>query len=739
MEYKDNHLNDNNSRFSTPKHHQAPQQQQQQQQPQQYRHHHGFNVNNNYFGTNNDHQMFNQNHHNRPLCPPSGVSQRSHSYSSLYSQCDNISPVKASSKSSTTTKTKKLRSKPKSKSKKSRSSKNNDSKDTKSSRRSSKSSSSNNSKITDYEVLDTVGCGSFAKVSRVRNKSTKEILVWKELVYGAMSNKEKQMLCDEVNILRDLNHPNIVQFVDRIIDHENRKIYIVQEYCDGGDLASYIQLKKEKLPKMSGRISESFIWSVTSEIASALQHCHNHFNRHHKNGKRRILHRDLKPGNVFLVKRRGTYSVKLGDFGLAKMLDASSIFAQTHVGTPYYMSPEQIQSKSYDEKSDIWSLGCIVYEMAMLSRPFKAENYLHLAEKIRLGVYKKVSTRNYSEELEEAISKMLTVNSKKRAKVEELLCLPRIQFTSKMLRLDRRYCQLKKKEHQFNLKMQEFENKYKKKSMQLLAKEEQLKKKESELKKKEVFLSSKTSSNGGSTNSRSTSNNSASNDLNDTSSPIQDSSNSSNSKETIKEEEEEEKNSKQSTLTPSTSFLKRVMSNNTLPSSTLPSSAMHSTLNTSKTSTLPSSNADASNGEGSISLNHHELTEKKEESPIATNSNSSNNSNNNDENDQEEECNNFSLDQDITQQSISTLNDNIDIDTTQSVMDDARKFLMRKVNLNELNGMNENNNDNSLNQNNPNNITSRSFDYILNQTRNLNMKANHSYHDLRPHRGQIFK
>eukprot|EP01083_Nonionella_stella_P093883 263333_1 len=372
----------------------------------------------------------------------------------------------------------------------------------KSSRRSSKSSSSNNSKSSSsthdsYEVLDTVGYGSFAKVSRVRRKSSEEIFVWKELPYGLMSDKEKQMLCDEVNILRDLNHPNIVQFVDRIIDHQHRKIYIVQEFCDGGDLASYIKLKRDKVPKNSGRISETFIWSVTSEIASALQHCHNHFNRHNakqvKNTKRRILHRDLKPGNVFLVKRNGTYTVKLGDFGLAKMLDASSLFAQTHVGTPYYMSPEQIQSKSYNEKSDIWSLGCIVYEMAMLSPPFKASNYLHLAEKIKLGVYKKVSSRNYSEELESAIAMMLKINSNERAKVEELLCLQRIQFTSKMQRLDRRYFQLKKKERQFNLRMQEFETKLKQKANELKKRENELKFKETELnlKEKEMLSPSK--------------------------------------------------------------------------------------------------------------------------------------------------------------------------------------------------------------------------------------------------------
>ena len=105
------------------------------------------------------------------------------------------------------------------------------------------------------------------------------------------------------------------------------------------------------------------MWSVTCEIASALQHCHNNHKQSSqgKRGKnkkrRRILHRDLKPGNVFLVKRGGSYSVKLGDFGLAKSLDESSVFAQSHVGTPYYMSPEQIQSKEYNEKVYVHSDG----------------------------------------------------------------------------------------------------------------------------------------------------------------------------------------------------------------------------------------------------------------------------------------------------------------------------------------------------------------------------------------------
>lgn len=83
----------------------------------------------------------------------------------------------------------------------------------------------------------------------------------------------------------------------------------------------------------------------------------------------KILHRDLKPGNIFLDLNS---DVKLGDFGLARVLNNESQFAFTHVGTPYYMSPEQIHDQKYNEKSDIWSLGCIIYELCALHPPFQA-------------------------------------------------------------------------------------------------------------------------------------------------------------------------------------------------------------------------------------------------------------------------------------------------------------------------------------------------------------------------------
>jgi len=119
------------------------------------------------------------------------------------------------------------------------------------------------------------------------------------------------------------------------------------------------------------------IWKILTQITLGLFHCHRR--NEIKNGKAgnqessssslKILHRDLKPGNIFLDTNS---NVKIGDFGLARVMNGESQFAYTHVGTPYYMSPEQINDSKYNEQSDIWSLGCIIYELAALKPPFQA-------------------------------------------------------------------------------------------------------------------------------------------------------------------------------------------------------------------------------------------------------------------------------------------------------------------------------------------------------------------------------
>ncbi|NXH88597.1 NEK2 kinase, partial [Edolisoma coerulescens] len=267
----------------------------------------------------------------------------------------------------------------------------------------------------DYEVLLTIGSGSYGKCRKVRRKADGKILVWKELDYGTMTESEKQMLVSEVNLLRELRHPNIVRYYDRIIDRSSTTLYIVMEYCDGGDLASLIA-KRARERHVKHFLEESFVLRVLTQLTLALKECH----RRSDGGV--TVHRDLKPANVFLD---GKQNVKLGDFGLARILHHDTSFARTFVGTPYYMSPEQMNYMSYNEKSDIWSLGCLVYELCALSPPFTAHNQKELAEKIREGKFRRIPYR-YSDELNDLLREMLNVKDYCRPSVEDILKHPLI-------------------------------------------------------------------------------------------------------------------------------------------------------------------------------------------------------------------------------------------------------------------------------------------------------------------------
>ncbi|NXC39851.1 NEK2 kinase, partial [Penelope pileata] len=265
----------------------------------------------------------------------------------------------------------------------------------------------------DYEVLLTIGAGSYGKCRKVRRKADGKILVWKELDYGSMTETEKQMLVSEVNLLRELRHPNIVRYHDRIIDRGSTTLYIVMEYCDGGDLASLIA---RCLRDRRRYLEESFVLRVLTQLTLALKECH----RRSDGGV--TVHRDLKPANVFLDAKQ---NVKLGDFGLARILHHDTSFAKTFVGTPYYMSPEQMNHMSYNEKSDIWSLGCLLYELCALSPPFRAYNQKELAEKIKEGKFRRIPYR-YSEQLNELLKEMLNLKDYCRPSVEDILQHPLI-------------------------------------------------------------------------------------------------------------------------------------------------------------------------------------------------------------------------------------------------------------------------------------------------------------------------
>ena len=337
-----------------------------------------------------------------------------------------------------------------------------------------------------YELVCQIGKGNFGRTSKIIRKSDQKTLIWKELDYGQMSEKEKEQIVSEVNILRELKHPNIVRYYDRIIDKKHSRIYIIMEYCEGGDLNQLIKRCK----KTGEFIAEDIIWKIFTQVLLAIHVIHNH-----KEGK--ILHRDIKPSNVFLDKDN---NVKLGDFGLSRELSNESKFAYSHVGTPYYMSPEQIDETKYNEKSDIWSLGCFLYELTTFHPPFEAKNQIMLAMRIKSGKVDKINKR-YSEELWRVITWMLTVNYNNRPSSEDLLNIPQVCIRLREKRIKDTLYKLKLFEEKLNIrdkeqneredKLNEKEKNLKKREDELLIKENELKEKEIELKERENELKEK--------------------------------------------------------------------------------------------------------------------------------------------------------------------------------------------------------------------------------------------------------
>jgi len=253
-----------------------------------------------------------------------------------------------------------------------------------------------------YDVIGEIGKGCFGTVSKIIRRSDKKILIWKELKYEGIPEKEKELILNEINILKEMNHPNIVKQYEIINDFINYKLYIVMEYCEGGDLDKLIL--KNKFNKRL--VDEKLIRDILIQTLSALNYIHN---------EKKILHRDIKPSNIFLDK---DFNIKLGDFGLSKKF--YNEYSNTIIGTPLYMSPELLERKPYNEKADIWALGCSIYELATFSTPYEAPSMNILLNKIRNGLPQRINS-SYSNELWNMISKMLTYDYNKRPSSLELI------------------------------------------------------------------------------------------------------------------------------------------------------------------------------------------------------------------------------------------------------------------------------------------------------------------------------
>jgi hypothetical protein len=264
-----------------------------------------------------------------------------------------------------------------------------------------------------YKQIRLLGKGSFGEAILCSKKSDGSQYVVKKVNIQAMPEKEKLDAIAEATVLQSLNHPYIVAYFDCFTDRGS--LCIILEYADSGDLGMQI----EKAAERDRFFKEAQILTWFAQIASAVFFVHS----------RNILHRDLKTQNIFLKGKRPPMC-KLGDFGIAKVLDKTDQMAQTIIGTPYYMSPELCEDEPYNRKSDIWALGCILYELITLKHAFEGKNMCSLVLKILRGKYNPLPTKgrgSCSPETAQLVDSILQQKPADRPDLDKILQLPFIK------------------------------------------------------------------------------------------------------------------------------------------------------------------------------------------------------------------------------------------------------------------------------------------------------------------------
>ena len=257
----------------------------------------------------------------------------------------------------------------------------------------------NNSK---YQIINKLGEGGFGSAFKVLNKRNDDIYVLKRISLKNSTEKELEDIKKEAKILSSLNNENIVKYYESFIDKGT--FNIVMEYCDGLDLRKYIKEHKTTGEK----IAKHLIYYFIIDICEGLQYIH----------KNNLIHRDLKPENLFLTEEE---KIKIGDFGVAKQLKTATEFAKTQIGTMLYMAPEILNGKDYNNKVDIWALGCIIHELCTLNNCFGGSSINETINNINNSKHEKIDVNFYGSFLQELIDSCFEENFEKRPSAENIL------------------------------------------------------------------------------------------------------------------------------------------------------------------------------------------------------------------------------------------------------------------------------------------------------------------------------
>ena len=254
--------------------------------------------------------------------------------------------------------------------------------------------------LNNFIIGKNLGKGAFGSVCLVTRKEDKKLYAMKSINIGKLDKQEIEAALNEVRILASLNHPNIIGYKDAFYDEKSRTLNMIMEYADDGDISHKIQDNlKRRL-----RFEESTIWEWIIQLLKGLKYLHDN----------KIMHRDLKCANIFLMKNG---LLKIGDLNVSKF--AKSNMARTQTGTPFYLAPEIWKDLPYDYKCDIWSVGCIIYELCTSRPPFRGTSLKELGRNVLNGYYLPIS--GFSNDIKDIVAKMLIVDPKRRASTDELL------------------------------------------------------------------------------------------------------------------------------------------------------------------------------------------------------------------------------------------------------------------------------------------------------------------------------
>lgn len=280
-----------------------------------------------------------------------------------------------------------------------------------------------------YEKINLLGSGNFGKAWLAKSLQSQRHYVIKEIRMTAeLSSKDRDRIFNEVNIIKSCCHLNIIRYKEFFItnepsskthcrDHSKDEeaqlsnpstmvpiISIVMEYANAGDLHECIRRHRDVTKT---HLPEDIVRNWLVQISFALEYLH----------KNCILHRDLKTQNIFMTSNR---LLKIGDFGISKALSRDQDFATTGIGTPQYLSPEIIKQQKYDYKTDIWGLGCVIYEICSLNPAFSGSDLGALFQNIARASYKPLPQR-YSQSLAELVKVMLRPDPHRRPTVAQIL------------------------------------------------------------------------------------------------------------------------------------------------------------------------------------------------------------------------------------------------------------------------------------------------------------------------------